>query len=93
MKILARIGLDGFFDAVADGNCITHSKPHPEVFLKAADMLGLTPADCLVVEDARAGVEAAAAGGFACAAIGDAKNDSRARYHLEKLSELLPVFQ
>lgn len=41
--ILDRIGLGDFFEAVADGNCITHSKPHPEVFLKAAAMLGLDP--------------------------------------------------
>ena len=87
--ILERIGLSGFFDAVADGNCITHSKPHPEVFLKAADMIGLPPAECLVVEDAHAGVEAAAAGGFACAAIGDAKDDERAAWHLETFAELL----
>ena len=87
--ILERIGLGGFFDAVADGNCITHSKPHPEVFLKAAQMIGLDPADCLVVEDAHAGVEAAVAGGFDCAAMGDAKDDPRAAYHLEKFSGLL----
>ena len=86
--ILERIGLDGFFDAVADGNCITHSKPHPEVFLKAAEMIGLSPAVCLVVEDAHAGVEAAVAGGFDCAAIGDAKEDPRAAYHLTKISDL-----
>jgi len=89
--ILQRIGLDGFFDAAADGNCITHSKPHPEVFLKAAEMLGLAPADCLVVEDAHAGVEAAAAGGFACAAMGDAKEDARAAWHLEHFSDLIPI--
>lgn len=89
--ILERIGLGGFFDAVADGNCITHSKPHPEVFLKAAEMLGLAPADCLVVEDAHAGVEAAVAGGFDCAAIGDARDDARAAYHLNVFSELLKV--
>ena len=71
--ILERIGLGSFFDAVADGNCITHSKPHPEVFLKAAEMIELPPAACLVVEDAHAGVEAAVAGGFDCAAMGDAK--------------------
>lgn len=41
--ILERVGLNGFFDAVADGNMIAHSKPHPEVFLKAAEMLGLSP--------------------------------------------------
>ena len=68
--ILERIGLGNFFDAVSDGNNITHSKPHPEVFLKAAAMLGLAPADCLVVEDAHAGVEAAVAGVFDCAAFG-----------------------
>lgn len=87
--ILERIGLDGFFDEVADGNAITHSKPHPEVFLKAADMLGLDPSVCLVVEDAHAGVEAGVAGGFACAAIGDAKDDSRAAYHLDAFADLL----
>ena len=89
--ILERLGLSGFFDAVADGNCITHSKPHPEVFLKAAELLGLLPRDCLVVEDAHAGVEAAAAGGFDCAAMGDAKADPRAAYHLKRLSDLLKV--
>lgn len=87
--ILERIGLGDYFDAVADGNCITHSKPHPEVFLKAADMIGLCPADCCVVEDARAGVEAARAGGFDCAAMGDAKDDERATYHLDSFGQLV----
>lgn len=86
--ILARLGLDDFFDAVADGNCITHSKPHPEVFLKAAEGIGLMPQDCLVVEDAKAGVEAAVAGGFDCAALGDAKDDPRAKWHLARFAEL-----
>lgn len=86
--ILERIGLGDFFEAVADGNCITHSKPHPEVFLKAAAMLGLEPSVCLVVEDAHAGVEAAAAGGFDCAAIGDAYGDERAKWHLNSFGEL-----
>jgi len=86
--ILESIGLSGFFDAVADGNMITHSKPHPEVFLKAADMIGLSPSECLVVEDAHAGVEAAVAGGFDCAAIGDAYTDERAKWHLISFGEL-----
>ena len=89
--ILKRIGLESFFDAVADGNCITHSKPHPEVFLKAAGMISLSPQECLVVEDAHAGVEAAIAGGFDCAAIGDARDDGRAKWHLEKFSDLLHI--
>ncbi len=87
--ILERIGLGTFFDAVADGNCITHSKPHPEVFLKAAEMLGLEPAQCLVVEDAHAGVEAAVNGGFDCAAIGDARDDPRAVLHLNRFSDII----
>ena len=70
--ILGRIGLGDYFDAVSDGTNITHSKPHPEVFLKAAEMLGLEPGRCLVVEDARAGVEAAVAGGFVSAGLGEA---------------------
>ena len=89
--ILERLGLDTFFDAVADGNCITHAKPHPEVFLKAAEMIGLAPADCLVVEDAHAGVEAAVAGGFHCAAMGDAREDPRAQHHLSAFGDLLQV--
>ena len=87
--ILERIGLDHFFDAVADGNCITHSKPNPEVFLKAAEMISEAPQNCLVVEDAHAGIEAAVNGGFDSAAIGDAKDDPRATYHLTALSDLL----
>ena len=89
--ILERIGLGDFFDAVADGNCITHSKPHPEVFLKAAEMIELPPQNCLVVEDAHAGVEAAKAGGFDCAAMGDAKDDPNATWHLSKFSDLLSL--
>ena len=56
--ILKQIGLDNFFDAVSDGNNITHSKPEPEVFLKAAEMLKIAPEDCMIVEDADAGIEA-----------------------------------
>jgi len=89
--ILERIGLGGFFDAVSDGNGIAHSKPDPEVFVKAAGMLGLEPSDCLVVEDAHAGVEAAVNGGFDAAAIGDARDDARAKWPLDALPDLLRI--
>lgn len=56
--ILKQIGLADFFDAVVDGNQITHSKPDPEVFLKAAEKLHRDPAQCLVVEDAVSGAAA-----------------------------------
>lgn len=89
--ILERLGLAGFFDALADGNDITHSKPDPEVFLLAAQRLALPPGDCLVVEDAHAGIEAAMRGGFDAAGIGDAAGAKDAKYHLEKLSDLLGI--
>ncbi len=89
--ILTQIGLDGFFDAVADGSCISRAKPDPEVFLKAAEALRLRPDSCLVVEDAKAGVEAAVHGGFACAAMGDARNDTRAAYHIDSLGEICGI--
>lgn len=87
--ILERLGLDDFFDAISDGNNITKSKPDPEVFIKAANMLGLECRDCLVVEDAKAGIEAAIAGGFDSAALGDAVLCKKATYNLAGFSELL----
>lgn len=87
--ILGQLGLDGYFDAVSDGNQITHSKPDPEVFLLAADMIGEKPEDCLVVEDARAGLMAAKAGGMDGAGIGDAADCELADYHLMTFQALL----
>lgn len=80
--ILQRIGLDDFFDAVSDGTNIVHSKPHPEVFLKASDYLGILPQQCLVIEDAMAGVEAALAANMDCAVMGDALGHPQATYRL-----------
>ena len=70
--ILQRIGLADFFDAISDGTNITKSKPDPEVFLKAAEYLKLQPEECLVVEDAKAGIDAAVSGGFDSAGLGEA---------------------
>lgn len=89
--ILGRIGLDNWFDAVSDGNNITRSKPDPEVFLKAAGMLQLSPADCLVVEDALSGAQAGHAGGFAVACVGDAADHGAGDYNLKTFRELLQV--
>ena len=91
--ILERIGLNGFFDAVADGTDITHSKPDPEVFLCAASKLGLAPAECAVVEDAKAGIQAAKAGGMtALALFGDAKDCGLEDYDLLSFSDLLNIY-
>ena len=90
--ILSRIGLDGFFDAVADGTDITRSKPDPEVFLTAAQKLGMAPADCAVVEDAKAGIQAAKAAGMtALALFGDAKDCGLEDYALRSFDDLLNI--
>lgn len=89
--ILERIGLGDFFDAVSDGNNITRSKPDPEVFLMAADMLHLDTKDCMVVEDAVAGVQGAEAGGFDSAALGPAALSGMATYNMKSFSDLLGI--
>lgn len=90
LEILQRTELTHFFQAVADGNSVTRAKPHPDVFLKAAELLGVAPAETLVVEDAVAGIEAAHSGGFINAAIGsDALQSPLAQHRLQRLSDLL----
>lgn len=73
-RILERIGLAPLFDAVVDGNSVLRSKPDPEVFIKGAEALGLKNEECLVVEDAYAGIEAAHAAGMKAIGIGTAEN-------------------
>lgn len=89
--ILERIGLGTFFDAISDGNNISRSKPDPEVFVKAAQYLELPAEKCLVVEDAKAGLEAAAGGSMDSAAIGDAVACGLGTYNLNTFSDLLKV--
>lgn len=86
--ILKKTGIYEFFDAVSDGNNIAKPKPDPEVFVKAADMLGLENRQCLVVEDAVSGVLAAAAAKMDCAAVGDAAKRNIATYNIESFDRL-----
>lgn len=89
--ILKYIGLEGFFDAVSDGNNITHSKPDPEVFIKAAQYLGLDPSECYVVEDAKAGIDAGRAGEFTTFALGDAYGYDKADNSIEHFEQILNI--
>ncbi len=70
MMILEKIGMVDLFDAIIDGNKVSKAKPDPEVFLKGAEAVGVTPAGCVVFEDAIAGIEAAIAGGMKAVGIG-----------------------
>jgi beta-phosphoglucomutase len=69
--ILERIGLSGYFKSVIDGNKTSKAKPDPEVFLMAASELGFKPENCVVFEDAEAGIEAALAGGMHTVGVGN----------------------
>lgn len=89
--ILKQIGLEDFFDAISDGTSITKSKPDPDVFLKAAALLGEKPKHCLVVEDAIAGIEAAYRGGFHSAGLGEAHKHPHVSYKLETIEDLLEI--
>lgn len=89
--ILKQLGLQDYFDAVSDGTNITHSKPHPEVFLKAAELLKVAPEECIVVEDADTGIEAAKAANMDTAAIGSGVNRDAASYYLSNFSDLLSI--
>ena len=70
--VLSLLQIANEFDAFVDGSMIARTKPDPEIFLKAADELGLEPEACVVVEDAEAGVEAAIAAGMRCIGVGSA---------------------
>ena len=89
--ILEKVNLLNEFDAIADGNDITRSKPDPEVFLKAAEKLELSPCDCMVVEDAEAGIDAATAGGFVTAGIAEASKYPKTCYKINNLSDILKL--
>jgi beta-phosphoglucomutase len=70
-RVLDLLQIRALFDVIIDGTMITHSKPDPEIFLLAAFELGLDPRECIVFEDAEAGVEAALRAGMKCVGVGD----------------------
>lgn len=69
-QVLQSLGIENLFDAIADGNSVERQKPAPDLFLFAAKELHLAPNECVVVEDAEAGIEAAKAGGFLTIGLG-----------------------
>lgn len=89
--ILEKVGLINTFNAISDGNNISNSKPHPEVFLKAGEFLGEQPSECIVVEDAYAGIDAAKAAKMTAVAIGDAYTYDKADYKIKSFKELLEL--
>lgn len=87
--ILEKIELLHFFEVISDGINLVNPKPDPEVFLKASAALFLKPQDCIVVEDAKAGIDAALAVGFIAVGMGDAYTYEKNTYSIKELKELL----
>lgn len=88
MLILNNLKLTDSFDAIIDGNKVSKAKPDPEVFLLGAKELGVKPEDCVVFEDAKAGIEAAVSGGMYSIGIGDVKVLDKANFVVSSLAEM-----
>lgn len=88
MTILEKTGITHFFNAVIDGNKVSKPKPDPEVFLKGAEELGVKPENCVVFEDAIAGVEAAINGGMKVVGIGSPNVLGNANLVISGLNEM-----
>ncbi|UCD60005.1 MAG: beta-phosphoglucomutase [Flavobacteriaceae bacterium] len=88
VSILEKVELMPYFDAIVDGTQVTKAKPDPEVFLIAAKRIGAEPENCVVFEDALAGIEAANIAGMASIGIGDVKILSDADHGFNNFTEI-----
>ena len=86
--VLDKLGLLDVFDVIVDGNDVSKSKPNPEVFLKAAQQMGVSPQHCVVLEDAPAGVEAALTANMKVIGLGDASELHKAHLVLDNAKNL-----
>lgn len=93
MLILDKIGLKAKFDYIVDGIMITNTKPDPEVFIKARLGLGLQEDECLVVEDAVAGVMASHYANIKAIAVGDAAKNKKGDYNLDNVLDLIKILK
>lgn len=86
--ILEKVGLMPYFDEIVDGNEVTKAKPDPEVFLKAASLLGSEPKDCIVFEDSLAGVQAANTAKMLSVGVGDANILNEADFNIQTFEDI-----
>jgi beta-phosphoglucomutase len=85
-EVVHRLGIRSLFDAISDGHSVERQKPAPDLFLHAAEQLRLSPAECVVVEDAAAGVEAAVRGGYRSIGLGPRERVGQAEVIFPSLS-------
>ena len=87
--IIDKLGVKSYFDTIVDPRSLSKGKPDPEIYLKAAAALGLNPAKCTGVEDARAGLEAIRAAGMTAIALGQSLEHVPADYHYLSAKDLV----
>lgn len=87
LKVLEQLQAKKYFDVIADGNSVAHSKPAPDIFLYGAKKLGLKPEQCIVYEDAEAGIDAAKNGGFHNVGIGPKERVGHADLRFNSMKE------
>lgn len=90
--ILEKTGIISYFDVIVDGNDVTNAKPDPEVFLKAARLLNISPTDSIVFEDSVAGVQAANIGKMTSVGIGSKDVLHEAKYIFEDFTLIDQTF-
>lgn len=90
--ILDKVGLLSYFDAIVDGNNVTKAKPDPEVFLIAAEQLGVSTNNCLVFEDAVAGIQAANNANMTSIGIGNKEVLHQAKHVFNDFTEIETEF-
>lgn len=88
LPILEKVGLAHFFDVIVDGNSVSKAKPDPEVFLMAAQKMNLQPNNCIVFEDAVAGIEAANSANMISIGIGEKEVLSEAKFIFKDFTEI-----
>ena len=87
IKVLKQLNATHFFDVIGDGNSVSKSKPEPDIFLYAAEKLGLPPENCIVFEDAEKGIDAAKAGKFHNVGIGPEERVGHADIRFDTMKE------
>ncbi len=86
-KVLEQLEAIGYFDIIGDGNSVSKSKPEPDIFLYGAEKLELKAEECIVYEDAEAGIDAAKAGGFYAVGIGPDDRVGHADVRFDSMAE------
>ena len=91
--ILQKLGFFSMFDKIVSGEDVAFGKPAPDVYLKSAEIFGLSPAVCVAVEDSAAGIASASSAGFTCIAYrnGYTTDYSLADYVVDNFYDSIPI--